>query len=121
MTRFTIRTFLAQAKKHLQTAPARATSSKTSFVVGNESAALDSIACALLVALGRWSGPPPGGMVDSASLALAFWCGVAVFEALWFPAALGALLYAALLVRRSRMGRRAGGVNSGVDRERRLL
>jgi len=67
------------------------------------------LACGLLVALGGWRGPPPGGLLDSALLALAFWCGVAVFEALWFPALLGAGLYAGLLVRRARMERASGG------------
>lgn len=67
-----------------------------------------ALACGLLVALGRWSGPPPGGMLDSALLALAFWSGVAVFEALWTAALLGAALYAALLARRAAMRRRGG-------------
>lgn len=67
-----------------------------------------AVACGLLAALGRWSGPPPGGLLDSALLALAFWCGVAVFEALWTPALLGAALYAVLYVRRVRLTRRAG-------------
>lgn len=66
-----------------------------------------AVACGLLVSLGRWSGPPPGGLLDSVLLALAFWCGVAVFEALWAPALLGAALYAAIFTRRSRMDRAA--------------
>lgn len=60
-------------------------------------------ACGLLVWLGRWSGPPPGALLDSALLALAFWCGISVFESLWLPALLGAGLYAALVVRRTRL------------------
>lgn len=77
-----------------------------------------ALACGLLVALWRGSGPAPGGLLDSALLALAFWCGVAVFEALWVPALLGASLYAALLARRSLMQRRSrgrleGGIKSG--------
>lgn len=67
-------------------------------------------ACGLLVWLGRWTGPPrtpPGGLLDSALLALAFWCGVAVFEALWLPAGLGVILYAALLARRGQLAQLA--------------
>ena len=83
------------------------------------------MACGLLVALGRWRGPPPGGLLDSALLALAFWCGVAVFEALWVPALLGVALYGALLARRraTQRGREASGsgVNSVRSSERRLL
>lgn len=62
-----------------------------------------ALGCGILVWLGRWSGQPPGALLDSALLALAFWCGIAVFEALWLPALLGILLYAALLVRRRRL------------------
>lgn len=83
------------------------------------------MACGLLVALGRWSGPPPGGLLDSALLALAFWCGVAAFQALWIPALLGAALYGALLARRRAMERRreayTNGINSAHSSERRLL
>lgn len=46
MTRFTVRTFLARAKQHLQQASSR--EGKTAFVVGNESADLDSITCAIV-------------------------------------------------------------------------
>ena len=83
------------------------------------------MACGLLVALWRWRGPPPGALLDSALLALAFWCGVAMFNALWIPALLGASLYAALLTRRRAMQREleafTGGINSLRSSERRLL
>ena len=59
-----------------------------------------ALACGLLVFAGRWYMPPPGGMLDSTLLALAFWCGIAFFEALWIPALLGVTLYLGLLVRR---------------------
>lgn len=62
-----------------------------------------ALACGILVWTGRWSGRPPGALLDSALLALAFWCGISVFEALWLPALLGAGLYAALLLRRTRL------------------
>ena len=84
-----------------------------------------AMACGLLVALGRWRGPPPGEMLDSALLALAFWCGVAVFQGLWIPALLGVALYGALLARRraTQRGREASGsgINSVRSSERRLL
>ncbi len=81
------------------------------------------MACGMLVALGRWRGPPPGGLLDSALLALAFWCGVAAFQALWVAALLGVALYAALLGRRRAMAREASGsgINSVRSSERRLL
>lgn len=63
------------------------------------------IACWLLVLLGKWRRLPPGGLLDSALLALAFWGGVASFEALWAPALLGAGMYAALLARRVNLER----------------
>lgn len=66
------------------------------------------IACGLLALAGKWPGPPPGGLLDSALLAIAFWCGVAVFEALWVSALLGAGMYAALLARRTRLERARG-------------
>lgn len=46
MARFSIKTFLSHAKRQLQQAPHK--EGKTSFVVGNESADLDSIASAIL-------------------------------------------------------------------------
>lgn len=58
------------------------------------------LASGLLVFAGRWYIPPPGRLLDSTLLALAFWCGIAFFEALWLPALLGAALYLGLLVRR---------------------
>lgn len=58
------------------------------------------IACGLLVFAGRWYVPPPGGLLDSTLLALAFWAGISFFEALWFPALLGTALYFGLLIRR---------------------
>jgi putative membrane protein len=74
------------------------------------------LAGGILVWLGRWSERPPGALLDSALLALAFWCGISVFEALWLPALLGAGLYAALFVRRLRFAR-LGGV-SRADKRR---
>lgn len=59
-----------------------------------------AFACGLLVFAGRWYVPPPGKLIDSTLLALAFWCGIAFFTALWLPALLGAGLYVGLLVRR---------------------
>ncbi len=58
------------------------------------------LACGLLVFAGRWYIPPPGKLIDSMLLALAFWCGIAFFTALWSPALLGVALYLGLLVRR---------------------
>ena len=46
MTRFTVRTFLTRAKNQLQQTGTR--EGKTAFVVGNESADLDSITCAIV-------------------------------------------------------------------------
>ena len=46
MSRITVRTFLRQAKRHLQQALQQ--KGTASFVIGNESADLDSIACALV-------------------------------------------------------------------------
>jgi putative membrane protein len=65
-----------------------------------------TLAAALLLALGhrRWgSVPPPPGLIDSALIAVSFWVGVAVFFNLFFPAALGAVLYLFLLYRRLRL------------------
>ena len=64
-----------------------------------------AVACGLLALLGKWRSPPPGGLLDSMLLALAFWCGVASFEALLAPALLGAGMYAALLARRVHLER----------------
>jgi putative membrane protein len=47
--------------------------------------------------------PPPPGALDSAVLSLAFWTGVAVFSGLAFPAALGLVLFALSLARRSHL------------------
>ncbi len=63
-----------------------------------------TIASALLLAAGRWSGAPPPGLLDSAAVALAFWVGVASFSGLLLPALLGASLFAYLLHRRARLG-----------------
>ncbi len=62
-----------------------------------------AVSAALLLALGRPQTPPPPGTLDSAILALAFWTGAALFSGLALPILLGALLFAALLVGRSRL------------------
>src|SRR5215204_583899 len=78
-----------------------------------------TLAAALLLAVGRWRNAPLPGLPDSATIAVAFWTGVAVFSGLLFPALLGAALFAYLLHRRSRLrayflksyARRAAGIN----------
>jgi putative membrane protein len=65
-----------------------------------------TLAAAILLALGRgrWGRvPPPPGLLDSLLVALAFWVGVALFSGLLFPAALGGVLFSALLRRRARL------------------
>lgn len=62
-----------------------------------------AVAAAVLILLGRWRNPPPPGALDSTMLALAFWVGVAVFSGLITPAALGAALFAFLLIRRAQL------------------
>ena len=66
----------------------------------------------LLLAAGRWNGPPPPGLLDSIIVAAAFWTGVAVFAWLPIPALLGAASFAYLLRRRFQLSRatsRTGG------------
>lgn len=60
-----------------------------------------AVAAALLLSIGRRQTPPPPGALDGAVLALAFWTGVATLSGLVLPAALGAALFAFLLVRRT--------------------
>ena len=65
-----------------------------------------TLATAILLALGRgrWGRvPPPPGLLDSLLVALAFWVGVALFSGLFFPAALGGVLFSSLLHRRARL------------------
>ena len=62
-----------------------------------------ALASALLLFTGQWQGRPPPGLLDSAGISVAFWTGVAVFEGLALPAALGAALFAFLLLRRPRL------------------
>lgn len=72
-----------------------------------------ALASLLLIAAGRWNRhSPPPGLLDSAIVAVSFWTGVAAFSWLPIPALLGAVLFAYLLRRRSRLSRttgRAGG------------
>ena len=79
-----------------------------------------ALAAAVLLAVGRWRDAPLPGLLDSATIALAFWTGVAMFSGLVFPALLGAALFAYLLRRRSRLrayhlkksyARRGAGIN----------
>jgi bisanhydrobacterioruberin hydratase len=65
-----------------------------------------TLAAAILLALGRgrWGRvTPPPGLLDSLLVALAFWVGVAIFSGLFFPAALGSVLFSSLLHRRARL------------------
>jgi len=72
-----------------------------------------TLASAILLALGRgilalgrgkWGRvPPPPGLLDSLLVALAFWVGIALFSGLFFPAALGSVLFSLLLHRRARL------------------
>ena len=62
----------------------------------------------LLLVAGRWNGPPPPGLLDSAIVATAFWTGIAVFSWLTVPALLGAALFLYLLRRRFRLSRATG-------------
>jgi putative membrane protein len=68
-----------------------------------------ALVSALLLAAGRWGERPPPGLLDSAIIAMAFWTGVAMFEALILPSALGVGLFAFLLWRRSLLASVAGG------------
>lgn len=68
-----------------------------------------ALASALLLAAGRWRRPPLPGLLDSATIAVAFWTGVAVFSLLSVPALLGVVLLAYLLRRRYRLARATGG------------
>ena len=79
-----------------------------------------TLAAALLLAVDRWRNTPLPSLLDSATIALSFWIGVAAFSGLAFPALLGAALFAYLLHRRSRLrayflkesyARRAAGIN----------
>jgi len=79
-----------------------------------------TLAVALLLAVGRWRKTPLPGLLDGATIAVAFWTGVALFSGLIFPALLGAALFAYLLYNRSRLrahclkesyARRAAGIN----------
>lgn len=76
-----------------------------------------ALATILLISAGRWRRVPPPGLLDSAIVAVAFWTGVAVFSSLLVPALLGALLFAYLLNRRSRLSAatvRVDGYKLGV-------
>src|SRR5918999_603002 len=78
-----------------------------------------TLAAAILLALGRgrWGRvPSPPGLLDSLLVALAFWVGVALFSGLFFPAALGSVLFSSLLHRRARLA-----VLSGIKVGRRCV
>ena len=67
-----------------------------------------ALASVLLLALGgaTWqTSTPRPGLLDSVTVAVSFWSGVAVFSGLAFPALLGFTLLAYLLYRRSRFRR----------------
>jgi bisanhydrobacterioruberin hydratase len=68
-----------------------------------------TLASVLLLAVGRWRGSPPPGLLDSAAVALAFWIGVCAFTGLAFPALLGAALFAYLLHRRAHLRSKHSG------------
>jgi putative membrane protein len=67
-----------------------------------------AVAAALLLATGRWERAPLPGLLDSATIAVSFWTGVAAFSGLYLSVLLGAALLYYLLHRRSRLrsGRR---------------
>lgn len=76
-----------------------------------------ALASGLLLVAGRWDAPPLPGLLDSAIVAVAFWTGVALFSLLPVPVLLGAVLFAYLLHRRSRLSRAtdgAGGYKLGA-------
>ena len=60
-----------------------------------------AVATALLLAVGRWPETPRPGLLDSATIAVSFWTGVAVLSGMVVPVLLGVVLFAYLLGRRS--------------------
>jgi putative membrane protein len=60
-------------------------------------------ATALLLAVGRWSETPTPGLLDSATIAISFWTGVALLSGMAFPTLLGVVLFVYLLGRRSHL------------------
>src|SRR5918992_582910 len=62
-----------------------------------------ALATTLLLATGRWSETPRPTLLDSATIATAFWTGVAFLSGMDAPALLGATLFAYLLGRRSHL------------------
>ena len=62
-----------------------------------------AVATALLLATGRWSYPPRPALLDSATIATAFWTGVAALSGLPAPALLGVFLFVFLLGRRAHL------------------
>ena len=79
-----------------------------------------TLAAALLLAVGRWRETPLPGLLDSATVAVAFWTGVTLFAGLIFPTLLGVALFGYLIHRRSRLrahllkksyARRTTGIN----------
>ena len=60
-----------------------------------------ALATALLLAAGQWSERPRPTLLDSATIATAFWTGVAVLSGTLVPALLGVLLFTYFLGRRS--------------------
>ena len=61
-----------------------------------------ALATALLLGVSRWplTRAPPPGMIDSMTIATAFWVGADIFAGLWFPALIGVALFLFLLERR---------------------
>ncbi|HEX6709313.1 MAG TPA: carotenoid biosynthesis protein [Rubrobacter sp.] len=60
-----------------------------------------AVATALLLAIGRWSGTPSPGLLDSATVATSFWTGVALLSDMVVPALLGVVLFVYFLGRRA--------------------
>ena len=60
-----------------------------------------AVATALLLTTGRWTTIPHPVLLDSATVATAFWTGVVVFSGMTVPAVLGVVLFSYFLVRRS--------------------